>query len=123
MLGILTFKTDRECDLARLAVEVMDEQHPVIAPVVAHDQHAGIATRDHLEVAPPHLRDLLAHAYDPLCPIQEGIRMAALDGCIDMLKAVGSARDHRDMRLVALREAAVRLVRPLHRRASAITLR
>src|SRR5262249_59143925 len=37
--------------------------------------------------------------------------------------SVGAAGDDRNMRLVALGEAAVWLVRPLHRRARAVALR
>src|SRR5438046_9860354 len=49
--------------------------------------------------------------------------MAPLDRRVDVLVAIGAAADHRQARLLALCEAALRLVRPLHRRARAVALR
>ena len=49
--------------------------------------------------------------------------MAPLDRRVDVLVAIGTAADHRQGRLLALCKAALRLVRPLHRRARAVALR
>src|SRR5437763_8184239 len=49
--------------------------------------------------------------------------MAPLDRRVDVFIAIGTAADHRQVRLLALCEAALRLVRPLHRRARAVALR
>src|ERR1700693_6520808 len=48
--------------------------------------------------------------------------MAALDRRVYVLVAVGAAADHRQMWPAALREAALRFVRPLHRGACALAL-
>src|SRR5262245_30686910 len=37
VLGSFTVEADRECNLARLAIEIMDEQDPIVAPVVTHE--------------------------------------------------------------------------------------
>ena len=50
------------------------------------------------------------------------LRVAALLGGVDVLEAVRAAVDHRQDRLLRLGEAAVRLGRPLHRRAGAVAL-
>jgi len=39
----------------------------------------------------PHLGDFLAHADDPFGPIQERVRVPALDRGVDVLKTVGAA--------------------------------
>src|ERR671936_2027954 len=49
--------------------------------------------------------------------------MTPLDRGVDVLETIGTARDDGYVRLIALGEAAVRLVRPLHRRPRAIALR
>src|SRR5438105_15454061 len=49
--------------------------------------------------------------------------MAPLDRRVDVLVAIGTAADHRQARLLAVCKAALRLVRPLHRRARAVALR
>src|SRR6266480_6940473 len=123
VLGLLPFEPDRKPDLARLGIEVVHEQDRIVAPVVAHHEHGRIADRDHREVAPAHLGDFLAHADDPFSPVQERVRMTPLDRSIDVLETIGAARDDGYERLIALGEAAVRLVRPLHRRARAVALR
>src|SRR5205807_6254092 len=76
---------------------------------------------DDRKVAPADFRYLLAHADNAFGPVQEGMRVAALDRGIDMLKAIRPTADHRHGWFSVLREAAVRLVRPLHRRTRAIT--
>ena len=42
-LAGLAGKPDRKRKLARLLVEIVHEQHRIVAPVVADDQHGGIA--------------------------------------------------------------------------------
>src|ERR1700730_2959289 len=49
--------------------------------------------------------------------------MAALYRRVDVLISVWAAGDHRNVRLVALGETALRLVRPLHRGTRAVALR
>ena len=88
----------------------MHEQHPVVAPVIPHHEHRRVAARDHREVAPTNLGDFLAHADDPFSPVQKRIRMAPLDGGVDVLETIGAARDDGYVRLIALGEAAVWLV-------------
>ena len=100
----------------------MHEQHRVVAPVVADDEHGRIANRNDLEITPTDFRDLLAHPDDALGPVQHRIRVAPLFGGVDVLVAVGSLVDHGRARPVAFREAGMRLGRPLHRRAGAIAL-
>ena len=122
VLGVVALEPDRERHLARLGVEIVHEQDRIVAPVVAHHQHGGVAGRDHGEIAPAHLGDFLAHADDPLGPVERRVRMAPLDRGIDVLVAVRSSRDDGQVRLVTLGEAAMRFVRPLHRRARAVAL-
>src|SRR5262245_32882618 len=121
-LAVLRLDPDGETDLARLGVEVVHEQNRVVAPVVAQDQDRRIARRDDGEIAPADFRHLLAHADDALGPVEQRIGVAALDRRVDVLEAVGPVADHRHGRLVALGEAAIRLIRPLHGRAGAMAL-
>src|SRR5215510_277823 len=111
-----------EGDFVRLGVEVVDEQHRVVAPVISHQEDRGLRSPDNGEVTPTHLRDLLSHADDSFGPVQQRIRMPPLNGRVDMLEAIRSAGNDWHVRLIALREAGVWLVRPLHRRARAMTL-
>jgi hypothetical protein len=120
---LLVREADREPDLARLGVEIVHEQYRVVPPVVTKNEDGRIGTADHRELAPTHFQNLLAHADDPLGPVEERIRMAPLDRGINVLEAVGPARDHRQPRPVALGEAAVRFIRPLHGRSRAVALR
>ena len=69
VLGILPVQPDRKCDLMRLGIEVVNEQHPIVAPIVSHHQHGRIVARYDSEIAPANLGNLLAHADDPLRPI------------------------------------------------------
>src|SRR5665213_2656786 len=69
VFSLVTGKPNRERTLARLFVEIVHEQHRVIPPIVANSQNGWIARRDHAEVAPTDLRDLLAHPDDALGPI------------------------------------------------------
>src|SRR5215475_13274548 len=64
-----------------------------------------------------------AHADNALGPIQQRVGVPALDRSVDVLEAVGTAGDDRDIRLVALGETTVRLVRPLHRRPRTVAFR
>src|SRR5262249_46020478 len=123
LLGMLFLEPGRKPDLARLSIKIVQKQHPIVAPVISHDEDRRVAARDYREVAPSHLGDFLAHADDPFGPIQQRVRMPTLDRSVDVLETVRTARDDWDVRLVALGEAAVWLVRPLHRRAGAVALR
>src|SRR5437868_8158899 len=74
------------------------------------------------EIAPADLRHLFPHPDNSLRPIQQRLRMPALYRSIDMLISVRAAGDDSNVRLAALREAALRFVRPLHRCTCAILL-
>src|SRR5262249_18132065 len=107
LLGMLFLESDRKRDLARLSIKIVHAQHPIVATVIPLDEDCWVAARDYREVAPAHLGDFLAHADDPFGPVQQRVWMPALDRGVDVLKTVGAARDDRNMRLVALGEAAV----------------
>ena len=81
--------------LERLAVEVVHDQHRVVAPVVAQREDGRVAGLQDREVAPADLRHLLAHPDHALGPVEQRVRVAALLGDVDVLVAVGAARDHR----------------------------
>jgi len=115
-------KADGERDLARFLVKIMHEQHRIVAPVIADDENRRIARCDHLEVAPAHFGNFLAHPDDALGPIQHRVRIAPLLGRVDVFITVRPLVDHGRARLVALGESGMRLGRPLHRRARAIAL-
>src|SRR6185503_19747657 len=69
--------------------------------------------------APADLRHFLAHADDALHPIEQGVWVAPLFGGVHMLEPIRPTAYDRKCRVITLREAAVRLVRPLHRRTRA----
>src|SRR5262245_44956995 len=48
----LIVQADGETELMRLGIEIMHEQHPVIAPSIAYHENGRIAGRDKREVAP-----------------------------------------------------------------------
>src|SRR6185503_11320538 len=52
----------RKLHLACLASEIVQEQHRIVAPVVAHAEYGIVAGRENLEFSPADLRHLLAHA-------------------------------------------------------------
>ena len=84
MLGALPLESDGKRDLARLGIQIVHEQHPIVAPVIPHHKHRGIVARDHREIAPAHLGDFLAHADNPFSPVQERIGMTPLDRGVDV---------------------------------------
>jgi len=98
------------------------EQYRVIPPIVANSQNGRIPRHDHTEVSPADLRHFLAHPDNALGPVQHRVGIAALLGNIDVLVAVGAFIDNRRARFVAFCESALRLYRPLHRRAGAVAL-
>jgi hypothetical protein len=53
-------------------------------------------------------------------PVERRIGVAPLGGDVYVLAPIGTTRDDRHDRLVGDGKSAVRLVRPLHRRASAV---
>src|SRR5690242_11621235 len=98
----------------------MDEQHGIVAPVVADDEDGGIPCRDNREIAPADLGYFLPHANDALRPVQHRIQITPLLGDVDVFVAVRSLVDDWRRRLVTFGKAAFWLGRPLHWRARAI---
>src|SRR6476646_8108546 len=103
-----------ETYFTRLVVEVVHEQRGIVAPVIAQYEHSAVGRVDHLEVAPADFRHLLAHANDPLGPIEHRSRLAPLCRGIDVPIAVRAGIDDGHHRLLALSETCMWLGRPLH---------
>src|ERR1035437_4587178 len=99
VLSLVSGKSNRERSLARLFVEIVQEQHRVIPPIVANSQNGGISARDHTDVTPADLRHFLAHPDNALGPIQHRVGIAALLCNIDMLVTVGTRSEEHTSEL------------------------
>src|ERR1700730_5069 len=99
----------RDAYLMRLVIEVVHEQHGIVAPVIAQDQHRTVGYVDCLEIPPAHFRNFLAHPNDALGPVEHRVRVAPLRRGIDMLVSERAIVDNGDNGLVALGKAGVRL--------------
>src|SRR5262249_29711287 len=119
----VTAQARAEGDLPWNAIQIMNEQDRVVAPVIANSKNGRIADRKLLEVAPANLWNLFAHPDDSFRPIQKRIRIAPLLRDIDVLIAVRPVTDHRQDRPVRFREPGIRLGGPLHWCAGTIPLR
>src|SRR6185437_7607075 len=79
-----------KADLAWFRHEVMQEEHGIVAPLILHGQYAGSPEQNEGEVPPSDFGNLFAHANNALHPIEERVRISALCGDIDLLKAIGA---------------------------------
>src|SRR5699024_2414063 len=80
-------------NFAGFAVEVVYEEHGVVAPVIPYRQHTWISRRENFEIAPADLRDFLAHANNALGPVEHRLGITALFCGIHMLVAERPAAD------------------------------
>ena len=122
-VGIFPDQPRRKRNLARLGIEIVNEQHGIVPPVVTDDQNRGVPVRNNGEFTPTNFRHLLAHPNDAFGPIQQRLRVSPLNCRVNVLESVGAATNDRQKRLVAFSKAGVWLVGPLHWRACTVPLR
>ncbi len=86
--AFLPGQPDIERQLTGCGIEVVDEDHRVVAPVIANGENRRIRGRQQLEVPPADLGHFLAHPDDPLGPVEQRVRIAALLSGVHVLVAV-----------------------------------
>src|SRR5262249_52599075 len=116
LIALVVFEAHREFELVRIMRKVVQEQHGIVAPVVADGKYRRITGLYDFELPPTDFGYFLAHSDDVLGPVQQWIWITPLFRGIDVLEAVGSFADDGHNRFIAFGEAAIRLSRPLHRR-------
>src|SRR3954452_3978661 len=73
LIRAVPLEAGRELHLARRVTEIVQEQHRIVAPVIAQREYGVVAGVEHLEVAPADLRHFLAHADHALGPIERRV--------------------------------------------------
>src|SRR5438270_11685209 len=101
----------------------MDDNDCVVPPVIAKSKNGWRRSTEDREIAPPDLGHLLAHANEPLHPVQQRVRVSPLFGNTDVLISIRAAPDHGGNRPVAASESSMRIYGPLHWGARALALR